>query len=617
MILQALNRYYERLIEQKPEDVAPYGFSPEKVSFEILLTPDGGVAQVNDIRDTSSNQPQPKLIEVPQPPKRASNIAPCFLWDKTSYVLGVSNTSKRADKEHEAFVELHETVLASEDDPGLKALLSFLRNWSPEQFEARGFPADMVDANLVFRLDGEQCYVHKRPAARAVRARLLAGDEGQEAAANSAVCLVSGEVAPVARLHPAIKMNRSDAQSSGVSIVSFNKPSFDSYAKSQGDNAPVSTQAAFAYTTVLNYLLRRGEHNRQRLQVGDASVVFWAEAADAQQASAAEDLFATLLSPPADDASEAARIRTVLERVAKGRPMTDLAPGLEPTTRMYVLGLAPNASRLSIRFWQVDTFGSFVERIAQHAEDLLLEPLPWITAPSVWRLALITSPSRWSEQKKRYEQDAKNIPPQLAGELLRAILSGGPYPRSLLANTIMRFRADGDISGLRVALCKGVLARERRRDIRTSEEEIPVSLDKQSTQPGYLLGRLFAVLEHVQRAALGSQVNATIRDRYYGAASATPASIFPVLLRNTQNHLGKLRKERKGQAVNLERDISEIVGGLPDQFPRSLKIEDQGRFAIGYYHQSQSYFTRRDAADGAYADESAESTDIETEGADQ
>jgi CRISPR-associated protein Csd1 len=168
-----------------------------------------------------------------------------------------------------------------------------------------------------------------------------------------------------------------------------------------------------------------------------------------------------------------------------------------------------------------------------------------------------------------------------------------------------------------VALCKGVLARERRRDIRTSEEEIPVSLDKQSTQPGYLLGRLFAVLENVQRAALGSQVNATIRDRFYGAASATPASIFPVLLRNTQNHLGKLRKERMGQAVNLEKDIREIVGGLPDQFPRSLKIEDQGRFAIGYYHQSQSYFTHRDAAESAYADESAEPTDIETEGADQ
>lgn len=610
MILQALNRYYERLIEQQAEDVAPAGCSPEKISFEMLLTPDGNVVQVNDIRDTSGKKPLPRMLNVPQAEKRTVGIKSNFLWDKTSYVLGVSDTSKRADKEHEAFVERHETALGGEDDPGLKALLSFLRGWSPEQFEARGFPADMVDTNLVFRLDGEHCYLHDRPAARAVRARLLAGDAGQDTAASGAVCLVSGEVAPVARLHPAIK-GVNGAQSSGASIVSFNLDAFTSYAKSQGDNAPVSEPAAFAYTTALNYLLRRGGHNRQRLQVGDASVVFWAEAPDAKQASAAEDLFAVLLSPPADDASEAARVRAVLERIAKGSPVADLAPNLEPGTRMYVLGLAPNASRLSVRFWQVDTLGVLARRIAQHAEDLFLDPLPWRTEPSVWRLVLATAPSRDGRAK------SEDVPPLLAGEFMRAILSGGPYPRSLLANTIMRFRADGDISGLRVALCKSVLARERRRDIRTSEEEIPVSLDKQSTQPGYLLGRLFAVLERAQHSALGDHVNATIRDRYYGAASATPASIFPMLLRNTQNHLGKLRKERMGQAVNLEKDIREIVGGLPDQFPRSLKIEDQGRFAIGYYHQSQSYFTRRDAAEDAPTDESAEPTETETEGADQ
>ena len=634
MILQALNRYYERLIEQDAKDVAKIGYSPGQISFEILLTPDGDVAQVNDIRDISGKKPQPKPLEVPQPPRRSSNIAPCFLWDKTSYVLGVTDITglkdaklaarlQKAAREHQEFLDYHESALINQNDPGLRAFLGFLRNWSPEQFGSRGFPTDMVDANIVFRLDGEHRYLHERPAARALRSKLLGDDDTEESAASEATCLVCGEKRPLARLHPVIK-GVTGAQKAGASIASFNDDAYLSYkgtltkARSKGNenntgaNAPVSKRAAFAYTTALNYLLRRGEHNRQRLQVGDASVVFWAEAPDAKQASAAEDLFAALLSPPADDASEAARVRAVLERIAKGRPVADLAPNLEPGTRMYVLGLAPNASRLSVRFWQVDTLGVLARRIAQHAEDLSLAPLPWRTEPSVYRLVLATVPHR--EGAKPKADDAINI---VIGETMRAILSGGPYPRSLLANTIMRFRADGDISGLRVALCKGVLARERRRDIRTSEEEIPVSLDKQSTQPGYLLGRLFAVLENVQRAALGSQVNATIRDRFYGAASATPASIFPVLLRNTQNHLGKLRKERMGQAVNLEKDIREIVGGLPDQFPRSLKIEDQGRFAIGYYHQSQSYFTRRDAAESAYADESAEPTDIETEGADQ
>ncbi len=633
MILQALNRYYERLIEQDAKDVAKIGYSPGQISFEILLTPDGDVAQVNDIRDTSGKKPQPKPLEVPQPPRRSSNIAPCFLWDKTSYVLGVTDITglkdaklaarlQKAARQHQEFLNYHESALINQNDPGLRAFLGFLRNWSPGQFGSRGFPTDMVDANIVFRLDGEHRYLHERPAARALRSKLLGDDDTEESAASEATCLVCGETRPLARLHPVIK-GVTGAQKAGASIASFNDDAYLSYkgtltkARSKGNenntgaNAPVSKRAAFAYTTALNYLLRRGDHNRQRLQVGDASVVFWAEAADAQQASAAEDLFATLLNAPADDASEAARVRAVLDRIAKGRPLADLAPNLEPGTRMYVLGLAPNDSRLSVRFWQVDTLGVLAGRIAQHAEDLRLEPLPWRTEPSVWRLVLATAPSRDGRAK------SEDVSPLLAGEFMRAILSGAPYPRSLLANTIMRFRADGDISGLRVALCKGVLARERRRDIRTSEEEIPVSLDKQSTQPGYLLGRLFAVLEYVQRAALGSQVNATIRDRYYGAASATPASIFPMLLRNTQNHLGKLRKERKGQAVNLEKDISEIVGGLPDQFPRSLKIEDQGRFAIGYYHQSQSYFTRRDAAEDAPTDESAEPTDTETEGADQ
>ncbi|WP_332670861.1 type I-C CRISPR-associated protein Cas8c/Csd1 [Aromatoleum sp.] len=619
MILQALTHYYQRMIERQAEDVALYGYSPEKISYEIVLTPDGRVVAVNDIRDTSGKKPQPKPLVVPQV-HRTSGIEPAFLWDKTSYVLGVSATSKRADKEHEAFKTLHQAALSGENDDGMQALLAFLRHWSPGQFQAPLFPAEMQDTNVVFRLDGDgRRFLHEREAAQALRARLSC--ESASGETPMGVCLVSGQVEPLARLHPPIK-GVLGAQSSGAAIVAFNDDAYLSYKGSRtkaeaakkenntGANAPVSEQAAFAYSTALNYLLRRGEHNRQRLQVGDTTVVFWAEAAHAGQVTEAEDLFADLLNRPADDASEAKRVREVLDHVAKGRPLDEIDPKLDPATRMYVLGLAPNASRLSVRFWQVDTLDVLARRIAEHTQDLRLEPLPWRTEPSAYRLVLATVPRR--EGAKPKADDAINI---VIGEMMRAILSGGLYPRSLLANTIMRLRADGDISGLRVALCKGVLAREWRRGIRTSDEEIPVSLDKQSTQPGYVLGRLFAVLEYVQRCALGSQVNATIRDRYYGAASATPATIFPVLLRNTQNHLGKLRKEKAGLAVVLEKDIREIVGRLPEQFPRSLKIEDQGRFAIGYYHQSQAYFTRRDTPVDADASESAEPTDTEMEGA--
>lgn len=589
MILQALSNYYQRLLTQGAEGLAPFGYSPEKISYEILLAPDGRVVDVNDIRDTSGKKPLPRMMNVPQPPKRASNIAPCFLWDKTSYVLGVSVSSKRADKEHEAFRALHQENLAGTDDLGLKALLSFLAAWTPERFAATPFKEEMLDTNVVFRLDGETCYLHERPAAQTVRAQLLGGEDDIPRVLS--YCLVTGERMPMARLHPAIK-GVNGAQSSGASIVSFNLESFTSYGKSQGENAPVSEQAAFAYTTVLNHLLRRSEYNRQCIQIGDTSVVFWAEAANAEDAEQVEFTFSSLLNTGPDDGKEAAHVHKVLEKVSKGRPLHEIDPRLHEETRMFVLGLAPNASRISVRFWQEDTLGGFVHRLAEHAQDLHLEPVPWKTPPIARRLVLATVPHREGAMPKM--DDAFN---NLVGEFMRAILSGGLYPRSLLANTIMRIRTDGHLSGLRAALCKGILVREQRLGINHQNEEIPVSLNKQSTSPGYRLGRLFAVLEAAQRSALGGQVNATIRDRFYGAASATPASVFPMLLRNTQNHIAKLRKDKPGLAVNLEKDIQEIIEGLSDSFPRSLRMEEQGRFAIGYYHQSQSRFVKSDAVD--------------------
>jgi CRISPR-associated protein Csd1 len=591
MILSALSDYYQRLLDSGAEGIALPGYSQEKISYEILLAPDGSIVDVNDIRDTSGKKPTPRIMSVPQPEKRTVGIKSNFLWDKTSYVLGTSAASKRADKEHAAFRQLHREMLTNETDEGIRAFLAFLDAWTPERFQSAPFHADMLDTNMVFRLDGERTYLHDRAAARSARARMLGG----EAQGSVGTCLITGHPAPLARLHPAIK-GVNGAQSSGASIVSFNLDSFSSYGKSQGDNAPVSEQAVFAYTTALNHLLRRDAHNRQRLQIGDASVVFWAQAADSAQADAAETLLASLLDPPAEDGQEAQKLRSALESVSKGRPLRELDPGLEDGTRLFVLGLAPNASRLSIRFWETSTLGNFAKRLAEHFHDLELEPSPWRTPPAIWRLLLATAPSREGRAK------SEDVAPQLAGELTRAILTGSRYPRSLLSNVIMRLRADGDISGLRVALCKGVLARDKRLGVKGNNEDVPVSLDPANTDPGYLLGRLFSALENIQRAALGKQINATIRDRYYGAASATPASVFPVLLRNAQHHLSRLRKDKPGLAVNLEKEVGEIVDLLGTSFPRSLRIEAQGHFAIGYYHQSQTRFGRTEIRDTADTD---------------
>lgn len=596
MILSALNDYYHRLVDDPASGVAPPGYSPQNISFVIVLADDGDVVDVKDIRVTRGKKHLPRSCIVPQAPKRAYGIKPNFLWDKTSYVLGITDQTDRSERtrlEHESFKALHIEQLARIEDQGLGALLAFLRAWDPthfaehQQFIRHG--RDMLGANVVFQLDGDRQYLHDRPAARAI----WQGMQAPQGPEPRTPCLVTGQFSRVARLHPSIK-GVDGAQSSGASLVSFNLDASTSYGKDQGDNAPVSEEAAFAYTTALNHLLRRSGHNRQRLRIGDATVVFWAYAPERSEAIAAEDLMGMMLDPGETDGQATQRLHDALKQVQQMRPLRDLDAHLREDTRIFVLGLAPNASRLCVRFWETDTLGTFARRLATHYQDLALEPSAWQRPPSPHRLALATAPLR-----DRGAAKESDIPPLLAGELARSILTGGRYPRSLLSNIVMRFRADGQITPLRVALCKAVLTRNARLDKEqgrsTFEEEPPVSLDLNDTNPGYLLGRLFSTLENVQRAALGKNLNATIRDRYYGAASATPASIFPVLLRNAQNHLSKLRKEKTGLAVNLEKEIGEILCVLPSAFPRSLSIEDQGRFAIGYYHQNQARFGGKDS----------------------
>ncbi|MBV8048757.1 MAG: type I-C CRISPR-associated protein Cas8c/Csd1, partial [Paludibacterium sp.] len=253
------------------------------------------------------------------------------------------------------------------------------------------------------------------------------------------------------------------------------------------------------------------------------------------------------------------------------------------------LGLAPNASRLSIRFWETGRLEVFAQRLVEHYRDLALEPVPWRHPPGIWRLLYATAALGKSE----------NVLPKLAGDLTRAVLTGRRYPRSLLTNLIMRMRADWVVSGVRVALCKAVLERDQRLGVAGINLELPVSLNPDNRDPGYLLGRLFAELENIQRNALGHEINATIRDRYYGSASATPASVFPMLLRNVQHHLTRLRKDKPGLAKTLEGTVKEIVDGLEERLPKNLGYEAQGQFALGYYHQGYSRSKNKGGQDAA------------------
>lgn len=583
-ILTSLARLYDRMAARG--EVPAFGYSQQNVSFHIALNSDGSPAGGPiDLRDGEDKKRTGRAMAVPQPSKRTSGIAPNFLWDKTAYVLGVTALEgKRTAQEHQAFVDRHREWLAGGNDEGLLALLGFLDFWKPEMFQELGWPEEMKDQNVVFALESERLqnvHIHDRQAARDLWARLSAESEKSEA-----VCLVDGGKAPVARLHPAIK-GVWGAQSSGASIVSFNLEAFTSYGHEQGDNAPISDRIAFGYTTALNHLLERG--SKQRIQIGDASTVFWADASNAEAVEAAEGMFAFLFG--IDESIEAAKVGGILSRIRAGLPVAEFKPAFEtPGVRFHILGLAPNAARLSVRFYIEDDFGALARRYAEHHERLSIDPPPRDGLPTMRRMLIETAVLGKSE----------NIQPNLAGEWMRAILAGAPYPLTLLSSVIMRMRADHDVNALRVTILKSVLIRN------FNLKETPVSLDPDFKDSGYLLGRLFAVYEQIQVAALGTSVNATIKDKFYGAASAQPRKVFHILDAGSANHLSKVGKQSPGRRINLEKAVAQIMDLMEpgnDPYPASLPDRSQALFALGYYHQRNEFF--RKAAEKTEAGEAA------------
>ena len=420
-------------------------------------------------------------------------------------------------------------------------------------------------ANLSFKVAGAELPACSTPALTDIP------PAGSVPAGPAQTCLITGVADNVERLHAPIK-GVWGAQTSGAKIVSFNLKPFTSYGKEQGENAPVGKRAVFAYTTALNHLLA----SPQRIQVGDASTVFWAE-----KENPMESLLAQLFEePPKDDPDRGARaVRALFEAPRSGAGyINDKDP-----TRFYVLGLAPKR-RIAVRFWHVATVGELAGHIRQHFEDTRIVHRPHEPEfLSLFRLLVSTA----------VQGKADNLPPNLAGELMRAILTGTPYPEALLQAAVRRLRAEREVGYARASLIRACVNRRARYSGHSQEPEVGMKLDD-NPSVGYRLGRLFAVLEKIQEEA-SPGINTTIRDRYYGSASSTPATVFATLMRLKNHHLAKL--ENRGRAVNLERLIGGILVGM-DQFPAHLSLPDQGRFAIGYYHQRQDLFTRHDTTEG-------------------
>jgi|LGVC01.1.fsa_nt_gb CRISPR-associated protein Csd1 len=561
MILQALSDYYDRLRDNSETDIPLPGFGRQKIHFVLVINRRGELLQTKDIRETLNKKQVPKQLTTPEGVKRASNIAPNFMWDNTSYVLGAGNkeNNKRILQCFSAFRELHHIIGDNMDDDGMAAVLSFLDSWNPEDASNLSHWNEMAGMNLVFQLDGDLQYMHERP--KIQRAWLKYYKE--KSSDQFATCLVSGKQAPISRLHPKIKGVRG-AQTSGAAIISFNLEAFLSYDKKQNFNAPVSEAIAFAYTTALNHLLRF--ESRQKVRIGDAATVFWTE-----RASPIEG-FMGMVFDPQDDAGDTMDIRLFLEAVRDGNMPSEIG---DPDIKFYILGLSPNASRLSIRFWHVSTVEDISAKIGQHFRDLSIiknydsDP----EFPGIWQLLRETAVLRKTE----------NISPVLSGSIIRSIMTGAAYPQSLMTAIVGRIRADQEINYLRAAMIKACLVRKY--SIKQISKEVTMALDKESTNVAYRLGRLFAVLEKAQKDAVPG-ANTTIKDRFYGSASATPRTVFPQLLRLTQHHIQKAEYGR-----NTDKMIEEIIQGI-QEFPAHLRLDDQGLFAIGYYHQKKAFYTK-------------------------
>lgn len=575
MILQALARYYDDLLQQGK--ISAPGWTKVKISYALDIGLDGQLKQVIPTRQDETvgkkTVQRPQEMVLPAPVKKASNISSNFLWENSGYLLGVKQKedSKRSRKCFDNARELHHRLLDSVDSSIAKAILAFFDRWQPEN--AAEHPALVgqleevtAGANLVFRVDGT--YPQED---MLIRETWEHAQNQEDRDATRMQCLITGREDEIAKIHPSIKGVR-DAQSSGAALVSFNAPAFCSYGHEQNYNAPVGKHAAFAYTAALNHLLS----DRNSVQhIGDTTVVCWAEGAEeAYQNLAQFALFGQEMPGLTDN-----DLRAALKRLANGLPCDDL--GVDPKRPFYVLGLAPNAARLSVRFFLHDSFGKLMKNVNDHYDRME------IVRPSFDKQEILPLWLMLRETVNLNSRD-KAPSPAMAGATVRAVFSGGPYPASLLEAVMLRIRAESSVTRGRAAIIKAYYLKNPHSDC--PKEVLTVSLNEASNNPAYILGRLFSVYEAVQQSA-NPGINTTIKDKYFNSAAAMPASIFPVLNNLYQKHLRKLAP---GLRISYDKQVMELKGALGENYPVRMTLAQQGAFDLGYYHQTQRRYTKKE-----------------------
>ncbi|WP_302579992.1 type I-C CRISPR-associated protein Cas8c/Csd1 [uncultured Desulfovibrio sp.] len=564
MILSELTAFYQRMLKEQNVELPPPGYSRELIGFVLVLTRQGVLRRILPRLD-DKGKARPLLVPAPRK-QSGSGISPNLFWDNTGYLLGVDGKGnpQRSAKTFAAFRQDHTALARDTRNVRLEAVAAFLEAWRPEMFADLEVGPRILDKNGVFQIEEDEGFLHEQADIRRIWEEQRRAGEQEP----SGICLATGKTAPIARIHPPVR-GVSGANPTGAALVSFNCDAFESYGKSQSFNAPVSNEAAEAYTAALNFLLQKDSGHCLRL--GSTSLVFWTE-----QPGPAEKIFVPCLlceddeqldAGTAEDRELLGRTRAVLRAAREGKKPADadLEALRAAETRFFLLGLKPNQARLGVSLWQISSLGQLLENLGRHYHDLALAPQyandPPL--PPLWMLLRELAPQGKTE----------NIPAGLGEALSRAVLSGGRYPENLLAIVVQRIRSDKNISYLRAALLKAFLLRNH-----PSQGVRTMTLDDSRKDRPYLLGRLFALLEKTQSDAVGS-VGASIKDRYIGAASATPLLVFPQLLRLAQHHISKADYGKYD-----EDKIADVMRHI-DAFPPHLSLQEQGDFFIGYYHQ--------------------------------
>lgn len=576
MILQALVEHYEDLAAQGK--LARPGWSDANISYALYINDAGELEQVADIRQVPENgkgKPKPQVRKLPSSPTGRTSLAvkPAFLWDNSKYILGIDSKGKpeQSLRCFQGCRALHHQLLDDVDSPAARAVLAFFDCWDPVKAREHPALADKLEdilagANLVFRYQG--AFLQDDALVRSAWQRYYdAAEDGLEL-----VCLVTGKKGTTEAVHPSIK-GVAGAQSSGAALVSFNGGAFCSYGKEQSFNAPTSKYAAFAYTSALNHLLADREHVGR---IGDTTVLFWASGGQrAYQSFSMASLFG---APSTYSVSD---LQKMVLDLCQGKPVLFEETQLDPETTFYILGLSPNAARLSVRFFLKNSFGEFVRNIQAHQERLE------IVRPAFDKFEILPLWKLLDETVNQNSRDKSPVP-GMAGETLRAILNDTPYPATLLNGVSLRVRAEREITRGRAAILKAYYLKNPHPDI--PKEVLTVSLNPDSANIPYVLGRLFSVLEAIQSSA-NPGINTTIKDKYFNSASATPSRVFPTLINLAQKHLRKLDK---GLDILYSKQLTDLTAKLRETFPDRLSLPQQGAFQLGYYHQTQARYTKKE-----------------------